>query len=225
MQEVLPSCRSARTHATAQDSGVIAHERRSSKAHPLSATSACATISRRRARKSRTFSNPPGRTRCAADPSPSGCSRYCTHTVYVVSNDCSLEMESTFTGRSLHLRSRVGSVDHRIVLSRHRSWVVPPTVRATPVGGRAPSRVMHPRGRSAPLGGGRSGGPEPVAPVFAGPPGSQLAVSVGGVRRWWPPVHLGVGEGGLEPPHPFGHRNLNPARLPIPPLARVRVTA
>ena len=30
-----------------------------------------------------------------------------------------------------------------------------------------------------------------------------------------------VGEGGLEPPHPFGHRNLNPARLPIPPLARV----
>src|SRR5579859_7849338 len=31
-----------------------------------------------------------------------------------------------------------------------------------------------------------------------------------------------VGEGGLEPPHPFGHRNLNPARLPIPPLARWR---
>ena len=28
-----------------------------------------------------------------------------------------------------------------------------------------------------------------------------------------------VREGGLEPPHPFGHRNLNPARLPIPPLA------
>ena len=33
--------------------------------------------------------------------------------------------------------------------------------------------------------------------------------------------HPLVGEGGLEPPHPFGHRNLNPARLPIPPLARV----
>ena len=33
-----------------------------------------------------------------------------------------------------------------------------------------------------------------------------------------------VGEGGLEPPHPFGHRNLNPPRLPIPPLARVEVT-
>jgi hypothetical protein len=30
-----------------------------------------------------------------------------------------------------------------------------------------------------------------------------------------------VGEAGLEPAHPFGHRNLNPARLPIPPLARV----
>ncbi len=29
--------------------------------------------------------------------------------------------------------------------------------------------------------------------------------------------HL-VREGGLEPPRPFGHRNLNPARLPIPPL-------
>ena len=30
-----------------------------------------------------------------------------------------------------------------------------------------------------------------------------------------------VGEGGLEPPRPFEHWNLNPARLPIPPLARV----
>ncbi len=29
-----------------------------------------------------------------------------------------------------------------------------------------------------------------------------------------------VGEGGVEPPRPFGHRNLNPARLPIPPLAQ-----
>ena len=33
-----------------------------------------------------------------------------------------------------------------------------------------------------------------------------------------------VGEGGLEPPRPFGHRNLNPARLPIPPLARATST-
>src|SRR5579862_9802358 len=31
-----------------------------------------------------------------------------------------------------------------------------------------------------------------------------------------------VREGGLEPPRPCGHRNLNPARLPIPPLARER---
>ena len=30
-----------------------------------------------------------------------------------------------------------------------------------------------------------------------------------------------VREGGLEPPRPLGHWNLNPARLPIPPLARV----
>jgi hypothetical protein len=29
-----------------------------------------------------------------------------------------------------------------------------------------------------------------------------------------------VGEGGLEPPRGCPHRNLNPARLPIPPLAR-----
>src|ERR1039458_4111119 len=34
--------------------------------------------------------------------------------------------------------------------------------------------------------------------------------------------HSFVGEGGLEPPRPCGHRNLNPARLPIPPLARCR---
>ena len=32
---------------------------------------------------------------------------------------------------------------------------------------------------------------------------------------------ISVREEGLEPSHPFGHRNLNPARLPIPPLARV----
>lgn len=30
-----------------------------------------------------------------------------------------------------------------------------------------------------------------------------------------------VREEGLEPSRPCGHRNLNPARLPIPPLARV----
>ena len=29
-----------------------------------------------------------------------------------------------------------------------------------------------------------------------------------------------VRKGGVEPPHPEGHRNLNPARLPIPPLSR-----
>ena len=30
-----------------------------------------------------------------------------------------------------------------------------------------------------------------------------------------------VREGGVEPPHPFGHTDLNRARLPIPPLARI----
>ena len=40
-----------------------------------------------------------------------------------------------------------------------------------------------------------------------------------------PPRQPLVGEGGLEPPRPCGHRNLNPARLPIPPLARASVGA
>ena len=37
----------------------------------------------------------------------------------------------------------------------------------------------------------------------------QVAGSPNGRRRLYP-----VREGGLEPPRPFGHRNLNPARLP-----------
>ncbi len=52
-------------------------------------------------------------------------------------------------------------------------------------------------------------GPPAGSPVNS--PGKQI------------PRSTPVGEGGLEPPHPFGHRNLNPARLPIPPLARVLV--
>ena len=36
------------------------------------------------------------------------------------------------------------------------------------------------------------------------------------------PLAIAVGEGGLEPPRSCDHRNLNPARLPIPPLARDR---
>jgi hypothetical protein len=32
----------------------------------------------------------------------------------------------------------------------------------------------------------------------------------------------GVREGGLEPPRPYGHWHLKPARLPIPPLSRGR---
>ena len=35
-------------------------------------------------------------------------------------------------------------------------------------------------------------------------------------REW---IHW-VREGGVEPPHPYGHTDLNRARLPIPPLAR-----
>ena len=32
-------------------------------------------------------------------------------------------------------------------------------------------------------------------------------------------LHRMVREGGVEPPRPFGHTDLNRARLPIPPLA------
>ena len=53
------------------------------------------------------------------------------------------------------------------------------------------------------------------------PVGSSVEVGVFGLRKRPSTRAFTVGEGGLEPPHPFGHRNLNPARLPIPPLARV----
>src|SRR6187200_612550 len=42
-------------------------------------------------------------------------------------------------------------------------------------------------------------------------------------RRMGPlrePILRFVREGGVEPPRPFGHWHLKPARLPIPPLAR-----
>ncbi len=35
----------------------------------------------------------------------------------------------------------------------------------------------------------------------------------------------GVREGGLEPPRPFGHRILSPARLPVPALSRCKRAA
>ena len=44
---------------------------------------------------------------------------------------------------------------------------------------------------------------------------TQFVQSSGLVRE---PLH--VREGGVEPPRPFGHTDLNRARLPIPPLAR-----
>lgn len=40
-------------------------------------------------------------------------------------------------------------------------------------------------------------------------------------REYTSPHPKVVGEGGLEPPRPCGHWHLKPARLPIPPLARV----
>lgn len=37
----------------------------------------------------------------------------------------------------------------------------------------------------------------------------------------WTRTRIVVREEGLEPSHPYGHRHLKPARLPIPPLAQV----
>ena len=42
----------------------------------------------------------------------------------------------------------------------------------------------------------------------------------GFIRSRCPETSHTVREGGVEPPRPFGHWHLKPARLPIPPLAR-----
>ena len=63
---------------------------------------------------------------------------------------------------------------------------------------------------------------ERFGPVTPGEP-----LPAGGVQRSWFRAQTSqkicsitvVGEGGLEPPHPFGYRHLKPARLPISPLA------
>src|SRR5579875_99528 len=73
--------------------------------------------------------------------------------------------------------------------------------------------------------------PSPCPPATQPPthPALQQRPAASHARLAHPPirtlVRLEVGEGGLEPPHPFEHRNLNPARLPIPPLARVGTRA
>ena len=56
-----------------------------------------------------------------------------------------------------------------------------------------------------------------VAPILRGDALKPLQGSEPGES--WSKTYV-VGEGGLEPPRVLPHRNLNPARLPIPPLAR-----
>jgi hypothetical protein len=73
-------------------------------------------------------------------------------------------------------------------------------VRAAQQRARRKGRTAHRR-----EGGSEAGGENDNTPAFAG---------VGSTKDFL------VGEEGLEPSRPFGHRNLNPARLPIPPLAR-----
>ena len=70
----------------------------------------------------------------------------------------------------------------------------------------APIETACPDGRSAGYREGRNGG-------------RRGSVELWRARISKCPLHCVVGEAGLEPAHPFGHRNLNPARLPIPPLA------
>ena len=60
---------------------------------------------------------------------------------------------------------------------------------------------------------------EPAAPeggVASGSGHNERPPVAGFLRR---PGVSSVREGGVEPPRPFGHWNLNPARLPIPPPA------
>ena len=52
------------------------------------------------------------------------------------------------------------------------------------------------------------------------PPGTPDEPRPASTHRGKSPVESSVREGGVEPPHPFGHTDLNRARLPIPPLAR-----
>jgi hypothetical protein len=56
-------------------------------------------------------------------------------------------------------------------------------------------------------------------PIRRTPP--RVAGAFGGIWRLWGagPCCDVVGEGGLEPPCPYGHTDLNRARLPIPPPA------
>ena len=62
----------------------------------------------------------------------------------------------------------------------------------------------------------------------AGSDGHWMGTIAARIRCWsWPQRTTAmmkgvVREGGVEPPRPFGHTDLNRARLPIPPLARAR---
>lgn len=63
---------------------------------------------------------------------------------------------------------------------------------------------------------------EPSPPPGDGPPAEQRKTGPHRDfrhRRRPVPRYLVVREGGVEPPRPCGHWNLNPARLPIPPPA------
>src|SRR5690606_35932971 len=52
---------------------------------------------------------------------------------------------------------------------------------------------------------------------------TQLANARSPAAWLWALLRVGlVRKGGLEPPHPHGHRHLKPGRLPIPPLSRYR---
>ena len=94
-----------------------------------------------------------------------------------------------------------------------------------PRGSRAAGAARRPRGAGRRPARRRRRGRRRAAGRRREPAGAPVPSSSRGARSTTGrgvsgPVMWSVGEGGLEPPRPCGHRNLNPARLPIPPLAQ-----
>ena len=104
------------------------------------------------------------------------------------------------------------------VLARRRDPADPAGSRGSSTAGRRPTTARCSTSRTS------SGAPGPTRLRVGRPPRPgrlrtprQLdALSPARLR----PAGTLVREGGVEPPRPFGHTDLNRARLPIPPLAR-----
>ena len=91
------------------------------------------------------------------------------------------------------------------------SWATDSVVSSS---SRCGSRI-EPREQPARLGDKRAAG----GPLLPGGTGAGATALVRYDERGRPTFHRMVREGGVEPPRPFGHTDLNRARLPVPPLA------